>query len=207
MRTTPRNSPRKKDQVTPKRLRPLVQPGNETAQRDQQRGRHARVQRAGAEGAQAPGMEAKKLTTTAIAAADGADHGRPALHPQHPALGHEDVGGVDRAEDEGERAGDVERRRQDPQVGREGLARRDAGGRVQGIAGRGDRTVSTRTATTAEAISRMAVASGATSRRAARGSPRASATAATVAERDHRQHGRRRGRVALLRAGQRRPGC
>ena len=58
---------------------------------------------------------------------------------EDPALGHEDVGREDGAEDERERAGDVHERGEEPEAAREELGGRCAGRRVDRVAGRRQR--------------------------------------------------------------------
>ena len=54
----------------------------------------------------------------------------------HPRLGHEHVRAVERAEAQGERPGDIEERRQQPDVTRQQLAGRDVCPRVDRVARR-----------------------------------------------------------------------
>ena len=139
MSRTPSSSPRKNDHVMPKRFRPLVMPGNESAERDEQRRRYrvsAAVPRASA--VAASGSEASRLRSDRGRAVHLRDHRRKPAPAQQLALGHEHVRGEQRAEHEREGAGDVERPRQHADVARDGGTDRHAGLRVERVARRGD---------------------------------------------------------------------
>ena len=75
--------------------------------------------------ATAPGRLATKFTTTASARPMAPMTGGPPSTAEQPPLRHEDVGRVDRPEDEREGAGDVERRRH-ARAGRPGMRSRPA---------------------------------------------------------------------------------
>ena len=174
--TTPTSSPMKKDHVTPNRFSPLVQPGMKPP-RAMSRVAGTRELRVPARKARQARQRRDEIHDDGDAAPDGPEHRQVRGHPHHAGLGHEDVGRVDRAEDEGERADDVEGRREDPQVRRHGrpdgnpdLVDRVAGGR--------DRTVRVAQVTASDARTRMAADRWPTQRRSSRvTSPTANADA------------------------------
>ena len=136
MKSTPTNSPRKKDHVTPEAVETTGPTGHKATHRDQQGCGDPRIQRPGPECAPGARDAREEVDDHRHAATHGADHRPATLDAEHPALRHEDVRGVDRAEDEREGAGDVERRRHHPQVRGKRGARGNAGRRIQEIARR-----------------------------------------------------------------------